>query len=118
MDRGANRIDELAEFAVLVARSSLGTPEALDNQRLGQALRERHEAPDAETPAIDPDRLFTVAQHLQALGLHGSAELTYGTAAKQGSTAAAAALANLLDRDSCVQEERPHADGGLPALDL
>jgi hypothetical protein len=105
-DTDPDRADELAEFAALVARSSLGTPEALDNQRLGQDLREQHESRNVETPAIDAERLFAVAQHLQALELYGSAELTYRTAAAKGSTTAAAALADLLDRDGRVEEAR------------
>jgi hypothetical protein len=101
-----DRTDELADFAVLMARSSLGTPEALDNQRFDQELRERREALDDETPTIDGHRLFSIAQHLQMLKLYGSAELTYRMAAAKGSTAAAIALADLLYRDGCVEEAR------------
>jgi hypothetical protein len=101
-----DRADELEEFAVLMAQSSLGTPESLDSQRLGQELCERYETPDAETPAIDENRLFAVARHLETLELYGPAELTYRTAATQGSTDAAAALADLLDRDGRVEEAR------------
>lgn len=105
-DIDPDRVDELARFAELVARSSLGTPEALDNQRLGQELRERLEPVDNDPPAIDPARLFAVGQHLQARGLYGPAELTYRTAATQHSTDAAAALADLLERDGRVEEAR------------
>jgi hypothetical protein len=103
-DVDAHRADQLADFAELVARSSLGTDESLDNQRVGQELRERQETPD---PAgIDGDRLFAVARRLQAHALYGPAEMTYRMAATRGSTAAAAALANLLDRDGRIEEAR------------
>ena len=98
--------DALAEFAVLVARSSLGTQEALDSRRHGQELRERDEASDVHAPAIPPDAMFAAAQHLQALEFHDSAELAYRTAATSGSTAAAVALADLLDHHGRVEEAR------------
>lgn len=96
-DDDVNGVEELAEFAVLVARSSLGAPQSLDNQRLGQELCERYEVLDAGLPALEGDRLFAVARHLHTLGLHGFAELTFRDAARRGSAPAAAVLAGLLD---------------------
>jgi hypothetical protein len=106
----ANRVDELAEFAVLVALSPLGTPAALESQRLGRELCERHDALDAEIPVIEADRLFAVARHLHALGLHGFAELTYRAAATRDSTPPQ-------PTGEPAQPRRPHRGGNTHSME-
>ena len=97
-DTSPSRAERLAAFAAVVARSSLGTPEALDDQQLGREVRKRYEPPNADGLAIGADLMLAVGQHLQGLALDGAAELAYLTAVERGSADAAVALADLLAR--------------------
>jgi hypothetical protein len=99
--------DRLAEFAGVVARSSLGTPEALAHKRLGAEMRRRFEARvlvDTPNPPSGDDLMLAVGRHLQHLELCGAAELAYQCAAERGSMPAIAELAGLLDRQGRTEE--------------
>jgi hypothetical protein len=103
------------EFADVVARSSLGTPKAVGNQRLGHEMRLRLESRAAATsdPPTEEAVILAVGHRLRAGELYGAAELAYVFAAERGWLPAIRTLIELLDRQGRTQEAQRWSEFGL-----